>query len=236
MSTRKPPPAAKKHASTSKPAPAQRPAKPESAAQSDETGMERLVFFSDAVFAIAITLLALEIRLPAGREITTQQELFEALISIAPKYLAYVLSFLVIGVYWMSHHRMFRMIVDYDRSLIFLNLLLLMLIGFVPFPTSIIGENLGPVATIFYALTMTLVGLVSMLIWWYASGGNGRLLARPITRRQLWISRLRLLIVPIIFLVSIGIALWDDNLARLSWVTLLVLVPLTPAQMVKVEE
>src|SRR4051812_18622402 len=136
----------------------------------DQLGLERLIFFSDAVFAIAITLLALEIRLPAGQDIGSDAELVAALAGIWPRYLSYIVSFLVIGMYWMAHHRMFRSIARYDRHMLFLNLLLLLCIGFVPFPTAILGEYANSVATIFYTLTMVVTGLVSARLWWYASG------------------------------------------------------------------
>jgi uncharacterized membrane protein len=124
----------------------------------DQLGLERLIFFSDAVFAIAITLLALEIRLPAGGESLNDTQLFAQLIGMWHRYLAFFISFSVIGVFWISHHRKFRFIERYDRSLLMLNLLLLMMIAFIPFPSSIISENPNRTATIFYAVTMTLVG------------------------------------------------------------------------------
>ena len=134
----------------------------------DEKGLERIVFFSDAVFAIAITLLALEIRLPdiVG---SGNAELLKELLSIWPKYLSFIVSFLVIGNFWLIHHRQFRYIERYDTRLIFINLFVLMAIAFIPFPTVIISENGNRTATIFYALTMCVVGLLLTLLWLYAS-------------------------------------------------------------------
>ena len=136
--------------------------------EKDEMGMERLVFFSDAVFAIAITLLALEIRLPdiAG---LGSAELLKELLSIWPKYLSFMVSFLVIGNFWLIHHRQFRYIERYDTRLIFINLFVLMAIAFIPFPTVVISENGNRTATIFYAMTMCVVGLLLTLLWLHAS-------------------------------------------------------------------
>ena len=131
-------------------------------------GLERLVFFSDAVFAIAITLLALDIRIPNMEEIHGDAELRRALLSLWPQYFAYMLSFLVIGASWANHHRRFGMIRRYDRTLIFLNLLLLMAIAFVPFPTSVLAEFGNQTAVTLYALTMAAAALMSGLGWWYA--------------------------------------------------------------------
>jgi len=188
--------------------------------EQDHLGLERLIFFSDAVFAIAITLLALEIRLPVGQEIRTDGELLAALMGIWPRYLSYIVSFLVIGMYWMAHHRMFRAIARYDRHMLFLNLLLLLCIGFVPFPTAILGEYTGSVATIFYALTMVVIGLVSALLWWYANGERRHLLVTPLAAAELQAGRLRSLAAPTVFLVSIAITLWNDDAAKLSWIAL----------------
>ncbi|HEU5016017.1 MAG TPA: TMEM175 family protein [Roseiflexaceae bacterium] len=185
----------------------------------DHLGLERLIFFSDAVFAIAVTLLALEIRLPDATDLDNDAQLLAALAALGPKYFSYVISFLVIGSYWLVHHRSFRHIVRYDRRLLMLNLLLLMVVAFLPFPSSVIGESNSRVATIFYALTMVITGLLSAMIWLHAHR-HGRLtdqqLAPPVFRQGL----LRSLIPPAIFLISIALAYIDSDLARYSWISI----------------
>ena len=182
----------------------------------DELSMERIVFFSDAVFAIAITLLAFEIRLPdiAG---LGNAELLKELLSIWPRYLSFMVSFLVIGNFWLIHHRQFRYIERYDNHLIFINLFVLMAIAFIPFPTVMISENGNRTATIFYALTMCVVGLLLTLLWLYAS--SRRRLVSPdldsaIVRRGI----LRNLSAPVVFLLSIGVAYINPDLAKFSWI------------------
>jgi uncharacterized membrane protein len=181
----------------------------------DELGMERIVFFSDAVFAIAITLLALEIRLPVDAAELTDPELWSSLLAIWPKYLSFVISFLVVGSFWIGHHRRFRLIKRYDSRLLFLNLLLMMAIAFIPFPTSIISENGNRAATIFYALTVALTGLLSALLWWYASHQNR--LTDKLDTAQHRRSMFYVLITPTVFLASIGVAFIDPDLAKFSW-------------------
>ena len=188
----------------------------DAAIQHDETGLERLVFFSDAVMAIAITLLALEIRLPALPEQVSNAALWQALGSLGASYLSYGISFAVIGLYWLAHHRTFREIVRYDSRLLLLNLILLLFIAFVPFPTAVLGEYGNRTATIFYAATMAAVGLALAAVWTYARVG-GRLVAAPLARAEFWRGLLRVLAPPLIFLLSIGIALWDDNVAKYFW-------------------
>jgi uncharacterized membrane protein len=183
----------------------------------DSTGLERLIFFSDAVFAIAITLLALEIRLPDTAGSLSNADLLHTLLGLWPKYLGYLISFLVIGLFWVGHHRKFRYITGYDNNLLLLNLLLLMTVAFSPFPASVLIVSGNRTATIFYALTMMLIGLTSGAIWWYASYKD-RLIDPRLDayrrRREAWGP----LLVPVIFLVSIGLAFIDNNLARVSWV------------------
>lgn len=179
-------------------------------------GMERIVFFSDAVFAIAITLLALEIRLPevAGLD---NAELWGALGSIYPRYLSFMVSFLVIGNFWFIHHRQFGFIERYDTRLIFINLFILMAIAFIPFPTVVISENGNRTATIFYALTMCAVGALLTLLWFHASS-NRRLttpdLPHAIVRRGM----VRNLSVSAVFLLSVALAFIHPDLAKFSWI------------------
>jgi uncharacterized membrane protein len=182
--------------------------------------MERLIFFSDAVFAIAITLLALEVRLPAGAETFTDAQLSANLLSMWPKYMGYVLSFLVIGSFWSAHHRKFQLLRRYDRRLLTLNLLILMVVAFIPFPSSIISESDTRTATIFYALVMILAALLFIVFWWHASR-HDLLLEAHLTPQQ----RRREFMMPLttmtIFLLSIGIAFLDAGLARFVWLLLL---------------
>jgi len=127
--------------------------------------MERLVFFSDAVFAIAMTLLVVELRVPD----VSSAELAPALGELAPEYLSFVLSFAVIGAIWMSHHRKFRAIVGYTQTLLRLNLVVLLAVASLPFSTAVLGRY-GDVrvSVIIYASTICLIGLLLSTTWLYA--------------------------------------------------------------------
>jgi uncharacterized membrane protein len=127
----------------------------------------RLEAFSDGVFAIAITLLVLEIKVPPG------EALGLGLLHLWPSYLAYAISFIVIGAIWINHHAMFDSIVRADHKLLLLNTLHLMFIAFLPFPTAVLSEALHTragqdIATAFYAGTLTVIGLLVSAMWWYA--------------------------------------------------------------------
>jgi hypothetical protein len=107
---------------------------------SDGLAFERLVFFSDAVFAIAITLLVIEIRLPEGTAIADGRALLAALSSLLPRYLGFLVSFVVVGSFWLSHHRLFRSVRGFDERLLLLDLLFLLFVAFIPFPTAVLGR------------------------------------------------------------------------------------------------
>ena len=186
----------------------------------NQIGLERLVFFSDGVFAIAITLLALEIRLPAGENILSENEMLQAMLGLGQHYLGYFISFLAIGVFWIAHHRKFRFIQRYDSRLLMLNLLLLMVVAFIPFPSSLISEYPNRTATIFYALTMILAAILFCLIWWYATWHN-RLVDDKLdvrTRRRQFISPL---LTGLVFTLSIAVAYIDADLAKFCWLLII---------------
>ncbi len=182
----------------------------------NEIGLERLVFFSDAVFAIAITLLALEIRLPVEATNLTDKQLLANLFAIWPKYLSFIISFLVIGNFWIAHHRRFSLISRYDNRLLLLNLLVLMSIAFIPFPTSVISENGNRTATIFYASSITLTGLFSALLWQYASWEN-RLIDEHVDKGVARRNLLSILTTPAVFILSIGLTFINPDLGKFSW-------------------
>ena len=189
------------------------------ALEKDSRGLERLIFFSDAVFAIAITLLALNIQLPAGLppgSEVTDSALQAALAQTGKKILSYAISFLIIGVYWISHHRLFRRVERYDSRLIMLNLVLLMTIGFIPFPTTLVSEYGNRTAVVFYSASVALVGLLTVLTWWYATY-KGRLLDAPLPQREWRLTLARQLLAPAVFLVSIGLAFINTELAKYAW-------------------
>ena len=106
----------------------------------DERSLDRLVNFSDAVFAIAITLLALDVRL-SGLDMTAiRPPLAPQIIELLPNLFAFALSFVVIGGYWVAHHRLFKYVERYDTRMLWLNLVVLFFIGLLPFPTQVVAE------------------------------------------------------------------------------------------------
>jgi uncharacterized membrane protein len=186
------------------------------AAAQNRLGLERLIFFSDAVFAIAITLLVLDIRLPSDADWAGNRELLLLLAGLWPQYLAYFISFWVIGLSWISHHRKFLHIQRVDNQLLSLNLLMLMMIAFIPFPTAVMSESISLTATGFYALTMILASLSGLILWWYAAR-NHKLIDPHLDQHQIWREAFVPLATIAIFVLSMGVALFDAGLARICW-------------------
>lgn len=185
--------------------------------------LDRIVFFSDAVFAIAITILVLDIRVPDG---LSPAELPAQVLSLGPKYLSYVISFLVLAVYWQAHHRIFRPIRGYDGTLVWLNYFFLMAVAFLPFPTSLLGEySEQQVSVVIYAANAAAASLLLSAISWYATSGH-RLVPPDLEDEEEKLRRLQGLVVPVVFLASIGVSFLSPTAAMYSWLFLIATDPL----------
>lgn len=147
---------------------------------------QRLEAFSDGVFAIAITLLILEIKIP-DHDVLEHQSLSAYLWALWPKYFAYVFSFIVIGIFWANHHYMFKLYKKTNHTFNILNVLFLLTISFLPFPTAIFGEYINDethrrTAVTFYSLGIVLPSLTWLIMWLYASH-NKRLIDQRLSKR-----------------------------------------------------
>jgi uncharacterized membrane protein len=191
-----------------------------------DTALDRLVFFSDGVFAIAITLLALDLRLPALSAPVTSQVLAHALARQAPRFLTFFISFEVIGIFWLVHHRLFSLIGRFDRALAVLNLLFLLCIVTLPFSTTLIGEygTLTP-AAVFYAGNLVAASLTSGLVFTYAARG-GRLIRPDTDAADIHAFRARAVITSLLFVLSMLLAIVSPAIAQLSWIAVAIVAPL----------
>ena len=192
--------------------------------QKSEGGREldRIVFFSDAVFAIAITLLVLNIEVPDIPPDLVSEELPGRLLDLWPNLLSYVLSFLVILMFWTAHHSIFRPIKSYDRGLIWLNSLFLMLIAFLPFPTALLGAYPDQQLVVaIYAGSFAITRLLLTAVWWYATIGH-RLLDVGLYLGTIRAWSVRGLAIPLVFLISIVVSFFSVEAAVYSWLLLFV--------------
>ena len=144
------------------------------------------------MFAIAITLLIIEIGVP---HVVGTESLFEKLVELWPSYLGYAISFLVIGTVWANHHNRFRLISRSDHILLFLNIVFLMCVAFIPFPTALLADYLSgtnehrTTAVAVYSGTLAVTAIFFTILWLYAAG-NYRLvdphLLRAMMRRYVF--------------------------------------------------
>lgn len=188
-----------------------------------EFQLERLILFSDAVFAIAITLLVIEIKIPELHEEISDKALLTELKHLIPKFLGFMISFIFIGLYWSIHHRIFGFVTHYNRRLIFLNLLYLFCIALMPFSNGIYGEYSGPgrvsliTPVVLYNLNIMFTGLVSLITWTYVSNpknGVGDGIPDKIRKNY----KKRLAIIPMMFFVSLIVAFFSPLLARYVYI------------------
>jgi uncharacterized membrane protein len=174
--------------------------------------------FSNGIFAFAITLLILDVRLPAE---TSKADLGSALLNMWPNYLAFLISFFVIGLFWSVFIRLFREIIRSDRNFIFLLLVYLLFIVVIPFSTSLLSLHLATISAVVYAALMACAGYAQNIIRIYASH-NHRLISKKHSPRSIKRGIQLGLIMPVWFTVSIAIAFFSPLGAQISWIVFLI--------------
>ena len=181
-----------------------------------EFQLERLILFSDAVFAIAITLLVIEIKIPEIHEKpVTDNAVLHKLAELIPKFVGFLVSFLLIGQYWIVHHRMFSFVINFTDRLIWLNILFLFAIALMPFSTGFYSEYvLRGVVTpvIFYTANIALLGFANFLMWKYLSNQKNNLTENLTPALAKYFS-LRALTVPVIFVIFSFVYLYYPTIA-----------------------
>lgn len=191
--------------------PKQRAAKPR---EENEVEFSRIVAFSDGVFAIAITLLVLNLGVP---EHVPHDDLGPVLWEQRNDLFAYAISFAVIGRFWIVHHRFFGEVTKFDGRLLTLNLFYLAWIVLIPFSSQVLGDHGGDTdAVILYALNLAAVSLVGMLMFFDARQA-GLATGDPEHVRQ---QHRRALFVAGVFLASVPVAFANPHLVPLVWLGL----------------
>ena len=165
--------------------------------------------FSDGVFAIAITLLVLDLVVPSRQE-AAEKGLAHALAQEWPAYFAYLVSFLVIGIIWVNHHTMFDKVRLVDRPVLFANLALLLVVSLIPFPTRLLAEYLtagsdSHVAAAVYSATMFAMGIAYATLWLVLTR-NARLLHEGVDRQASRMALRRFGLGNVVYLATIGLS------------------------------
>lgn len=182
--------------------------------------LERLTFFSDAVFAIAITLLIIEVHVPHPADHGDEAWL-QALADLIPQFAGFFLSFIVVGAIWAAHHRVFGMLRRYGPSIVWPNLMLLMAIAFTPFSTALMSTHpVDRVPEMFYAASLLVAGLLQYRL--VRKALRAPFLAPDVDEQAVTILRRRSLAMPAMACVAGVLAIWWPGRSNIP----LVLTPL----------
>jgi uncharacterized membrane protein len=181
----------------------------------------RIEALSDGVFAIAITLLIIEIGVPHAEP---GHGLGEALRDLWPSYVGYALSFLTIGVMWLNHHQLFKDIERSDHTLTILNIILLMCISFVPFPTAVLAEYIRDddnalAATLAYGGTFTVIAIVYDALWFYAAAHRD-MIDEHISETRIRSRSRRYIGGPLVYALGLPLAFISPWLSMALWIAL----------------
>jgi uncharacterized membrane protein len=184
-----------------------------------EFQLERLILFSDAVFAIAITLLVIEIKIPSfgEKEHITDNAILHKLAELIPKFIGFLVSFLLIGQYWVVHHRMFGYVINFTGKLIWLNIFFLFSVALMPFSTGFYSEYVMTEAVtpvIFYTVNIAIIGIINYTMWRYISNPKRKVsenlspvMARFFSARALAVPAI-FIIFSFVYLINPAIAFW----------------------------
>lgn len=188
-----------------------------------EFQLERLILFSDAVFAIAITLLVIELKVPEIEKAElTEGKLLQALAHMIPKFFGFIISFMFIGIYWTVHHRLFGYVINYTPKLLRLNLFFLFAVALMPFSTAFYSEYIMKhviTPVIFYTANIILLGLFNLLMWRYISNPKNKL-SEGLSQADARYFSLRAIVVPVMFTLFAFIYLLNPLIA--SWMPIMI--------------
>jgi uncharacterized membrane protein len=180
--------------------------------RSEELEFDRVAFFSDAVFAIAMTLLVVGIGIPHGRD----GELGTALSGKDAEIFSFFLSFVVIGAYWLAHHRFFTRLAAVDVRFMQINMLYLAAIAFMPFPTALVGTyGAKPVTVVLYAITLGAASFLDAALFWHAQRAG--LFRRRLSDEAFRAGVIASVAPVLVFAISIPIAYVAPDWALVAW-------------------
>ncbi len=179
--------------------------------------LDRISFFTDGVFAIAITLLVIEFKVPVI-EHATDQQLWHSLVEMSWKLLGFIISFCIVGYYWSVHHRIFGYVDHYTSRLIWLNLLFLFSVVLLPFTSGLLGEYASDTHLIVpyavYVANICLTAFMNTILWFYVSDPKHALLTHHISRERVLLGFYFTLVVPMIFIISLIVVYYNPTIGR----------------------
>jgi uncharacterized membrane protein len=183
--------------------------------------LEHIISFSDAIFAFSITFMAVTIEIPDLSEDLTQAQVIQSLIGeLGPRFAIYLISFFVIGVYWISYHQIFNHIVDSHGVMVWLNLVFLFFITLIPFAVDLqVDYSSYQIIFILYALVLTAAGLSLTLIWLHTS--KNRLVDKSLSHTEIQSILLESILLPSVYVFSILVSTIDLQTAYYFWIVII---------------
>lgn len=186
----------------------------------------RIDALTDGIFAVAMTLLVIELKIPEALHVASNAGLISALVHLIPKFVGWVISFLVLALFWYGHHRAFHFVRRVNGPLVALNILFLGFVSFMPFASGIAGEYTGALAAqVVYSITMILLSISSITIWRYLHRHPE--LCEPVMSEGVYqASRFRTFMLMLISLVAIVIALFLPGFGNAAFMLMFVVGPI----------
>jgi uncharacterized membrane protein len=187
----------------------------------------RIEALTDGVFAVAMTLLVLDIKVPELPQPMATDELLRQLLALWPKFLSYVISFVILGVYWVGHHVQLSFIRRADRPLLWINILFLLWVALVPFSTALLSAySQSQAAVIIYGANLIAIGLSLALHWWYVTTERRHVdpdIHPGLVRGAMY----RTLMGPVVYLIAIAVSFFTTQLSLVLYalVPILYIVP-----------
>ena len=190
--------------------------------------------FSDGVFAIVVTLLVLELRVPVLPENFSTQDVLKELLHLSPKFFSFAMSFVIVAIFWVNHHQFFHSLEKTDRAMLWYNNLLLFWLSFVPFPTAFIGEHpVSMIPVMLYGAVLFFAGVSFNLMLRYAV--KAKLFHKSVSDEVLNQSVKRGVIGPVVYFVSI-ISAFISVYVSLAIFLLVPVIYFIPQKIVRLEE
>ncbi len=198
--------------------------------ENSEIGLitRRIEALSDGVFAIAMTLLALNLHIPAMTKDLTQAGLHVLLIGQADKFLNYLLSFILLAVFWIIHHQQFHLIKQTNRTHLWINIFILMFIALVPFSTSLADHYPNDwVSELFFGSNLFILGMLFSWNWHYATQKH-RLVDSNLDARRIALGKRRGMVTPVVSFLAIILSLIKPQLSSYIYILIPILLQLPP--------
>lgn len=182
--------------------------------------LEHVTSFADAIFAFSITFMAITINIPNLAQNLTQAQVIDKLSESLPEFEIYVISFFMIGIYWIAYHQIFNHIVGSHQITTWLTLVFLFFITLIPLATNMqIGYGSYQIVFVLYALVLTIAGALSTIIWLHAT--NNKLINQNMTQIEIHCVLLESTLSPAVFLLSILVSFIDLQIAYYFWLVII---------------